>query len=122
MASVALRCGESAGRDRAAVSAAQNASLEGVREIEETRFVTTYSDSQDERFISEDGDDSYAVVGFEVSENQTQELVDRVIDGRLRPLCAGAIADCFVLNPPSAGARAAVTLVDTALSTDWHAR
>jgi putative drug exporter of the RND superfamily len=56
----------------------QNASLEGVREIEETRFVTTYSDSQDERFISEDGDDSYAVVGFEVSENQTQELVDRV--------------------------------------------
>jgi putative drug exporter of the RND superfamily len=56
----------------------QNASLEGVREIEETRFVTTYSDSQDERFISEDGHDSYAVVGFEVSENQTQELVDRV--------------------------------------------
>jgi putative drug exporter of the RND superfamily len=55
-----------------------NASLEGVREIEETRFVTTYSDSQDERFISKDGDDSYAVVGFEVSENQTQDLVDRV--------------------------------------------
>ena len=56
----------------------QHASLEGVREIEETRFVTTYSDSQDDRFISEDGDDSYAVVGFEVSKNQTQELVDRV--------------------------------------------
>ncbi len=56
----------------------QNASLEGVREVEETRFVTTYSDSQDRRFISQDGDDSYAVVGFEVSENQTQEQVDRV--------------------------------------------
>ena len=57
---------------------AQNAALEGVREIEETRFVATYSDAADERFISEDGNDSYAAVGFEVSENQTQELVDRV--------------------------------------------
>src|SRR5918995_5981798 len=56
----------------------QNASLEGVNEVEETRFVATFSDSEDERFISEDGEDSYAVVGFEVSENQTQELVERV--------------------------------------------
>ncbi len=52
--------------------------LSGVREIEEASSVTTYSGTGDERFISEDGEDSYAVVGFDTSEEETQELVETV--------------------------------------------
>ncbi|MGH3087557.1 MAG: MMPL family transporter, partial [Rubrobacteraceae bacterium] len=52
--------------------------LEPLRELEEVRYVTTYSDTRDDRFISEDGEKSYAVVGFNVSIDETQDLVDEV--------------------------------------------
>ena len=52
--------------------------LSGVRDLEEASSVSTYSGTGDERFISEDGEDSYAVVGFDTSEDETQELVDTV--------------------------------------------
>ncbi|MDN5696734.1 MAG: MMPL family transporter [Rubrobacter sp.] len=73
--------------------------LSGVREIEEASSVATYSGSGDERFISEGGEDSYAVVGFDTSEDETQELVDRVrrevresTPGDIQPYVTGAPA------------------------------
>lgn len=56
----------------------QDEALEGVRGMEESSSVTTYASSQDGRLISEDGTDSYALVGFDVSENETQDLVEEV--------------------------------------------
>ncbi|MGF1471598.1 MAG: MMPL family transporter [Rubrobacteraceae bacterium] len=58
--------------------AAEEEALAPLRQMEETRFVTTYADSEDERFVSEDGKKSYAVVGFDVSVDETQGLVDEV--------------------------------------------
>src|SRR5215204_144788 len=56
----------------------QNRALEGVRQLEETRFVTTYADTKDPRFISEDGKDAYAVIAFSVSTDEARNLVDEV--------------------------------------------
>ncbi|CAN5202444.1 hypothetical protein BH24ACT16_BH24ACT16_03320 [soil metagenome] len=56
----------------------QREALEGVRGMEESSSVTTYATSGDERLISEDGTDTYALVGFDVSANETQELVREV--------------------------------------------
>lgn len=52
--------------------------LEPLRDIEEASFVATYESTGDERFISEDGGKSYAVIGFDVSIDETQGLVDEV--------------------------------------------
>ena len=57
---------------------AEDAALEPLREMEETRFVTTYASTEDQRFVSEDGEKTYAVVGFNVSIDETQSLVDEV--------------------------------------------
>ncbi|MDQ4105885.1 MAG: MMPL family transporter, partial [Actinomycetota bacterium] len=52
--------------------------LEDLRDMEEVSFVTTYADTGDPRFISDDGDASYAVVGFDISVDETQSVVDEV--------------------------------------------
>ncbi len=57
---------------------AEDAALEPLRQMEETRFVTTYASTEDQRFVSEDGEKTYAVVGFNVSIDETQSLVDEV--------------------------------------------
>ena len=54
---------------------AEAQALEPLREMEETGFVTTYADTKDPRFVSEDGGKTYAVVGFDVSVDETQGLV-----------------------------------------------
>jgi putative drug exporter of the RND superfamily len=57
---------------------AEDKALEPLREMEEIRSVTTYADTKDQRFLSEDGNETYALVGFNVSLNETQSLVDEV--------------------------------------------
>jgi RND superfamily putative drug exporter len=56
----------------------QDEALEPLREMEEIRSVTTYADTGDKRFLSEDGNKTYALVGFDVSVGKTQSLVDEV--------------------------------------------
>src|SRR3712207_5833398 len=46
--------------------------------MEEIRSVTTYADTRDQRFLSEDDNKTYALVGFNVSADETQSLVDNV--------------------------------------------
>ncbi|BBL78683.1 hypothetical protein RxyAA322_05370 [Rubrobacter xylanophilus] len=57
---------------------AEQAALEPLREMEEVRYVSTYATTRDPRFISEDGEETYAVVAFDVSIDKTQDLVDEV--------------------------------------------
>jgi putative drug exporter of the RND superfamily len=57
---------------------AEDKALEPLREMEEIRSVTTYADTKDQRFLSEDGNETYALVGFNVSVGKTQSLVDEV--------------------------------------------
>jgi RND superfamily putative drug exporter len=52
--------------------------LEALRDWDEVRYVTTYSDTRDPNFISEDGMKSYAVVGFGGSPDDSRGLVDEV--------------------------------------------
>jgi len=61
----------------------QDAALEGLRDMPETEQVTTYSDAEDPRFVSEDGEKSYALVSFNVSVDETEDLVGEV-RGHLR--------------------------------------
>jgi putative drug exporter of the RND superfamily len=56
----------------------QDKALEGVRRMPEVRYVTTYADTQDARFISDDGEKAYAVVAFNVSMDETRNVVDEV--------------------------------------------
>ena len=56
----------------------QRQALRGLQDIPEVSYVTTYSDAKDPRFISGDGEKSYAVVGFNVSADESEELVDDV--------------------------------------------
>jgi putative drug exporter of the RND superfamily len=56
----------------------QELALRGVRELEETRSVTSYADTKDPRFISDDGRDAYAVIAFSTSIDDTRNLVDEV--------------------------------------------
>src|SRR5919112_480062 len=46
--------------------------------MEQIRSVTTYADTKDQRFLSEDGNKTYGLVGFDVSVGETQSLVDEV--------------------------------------------
>jgi RND superfamily putative drug exporter len=57
---------------------AEARALDGVRTIPEVRDVRTYADMQDARFISEDGKKAYALITFNVSIDQTRNLVDEV--------------------------------------------
>jgi RND superfamily putative drug exporter len=56
----------------------QERALAGVREMPEVRYVSTYADTQDPRFISEDGKKAYAVIAFNVSLDETRNVVDEV--------------------------------------------
>jgi RND superfamily putative drug exporter len=57
---------------------AEDEALEPLRSMEEIRSVSTYADTNDQRFLSEDGHKTYALVGFNVSVAETQSLVDEV--------------------------------------------
>ena len=57
---------------------AQERALAGVRELDDVRYVGSYADSNDPRFISEDGKKSYAVVAFDISIDQTRNAVAEV--------------------------------------------
>jgi RND superfamily putative drug exporter len=57
---------------------AEARALEGVREMPEVRHVSTYADTQDARFISEDGRKAYALIAFNVSIDETRNVVDEV--------------------------------------------
>ena len=57
---------------------AEDEALEPLRNMEDIRSVTTYADTKDQRFLSEDGSKTYALVGFDVSVAETQSLVDEV--------------------------------------------
>jgi putative drug exporter of the RND superfamily len=57
---------------------AEDEALESLRNMEEIRSVTTYADTKDQRFLSEDDNKTYALVGFNVPANETQSLVDEV--------------------------------------------
>jgi len=56
----------------------EDRALEDVRGLDEVRFVSTYADTKDERFISRNGEKSYAVVGFNVSVDDTRDIVNEV--------------------------------------------
>ena len=57
---------------------AEARALEGVREMPEVRHVSTYADTQDARFISEDGRKAYALIAFNVSIDEARNVVDEV--------------------------------------------
>jgi putative drug exporter of the RND superfamily len=57
---------------------AEHLALEEVRKLDEVSDVTTYAETEDPLFVSEDGTKSYAVVSFDVSIEETQGLVDEV--------------------------------------------
>jgi putative drug exporter of the RND superfamily len=57
---------------------AEKRALAEVREMPEVRYVTTYTDRWDPRFISKDGKKAYAVIAFSVSIDTTRTLVDEV--------------------------------------------
>jgi putative drug exporter of the RND superfamily len=57
---------------------AEDEALEPLRHIEEIHSVFTYAETKDQRFMSEDGNKTYALVGFNVTVAETQSLVDEV--------------------------------------------
>ena len=57
---------------------AQNRALEEVREMDEVRYVASYANAEDGRFISRDGEKSYAIIAFSVSIDQTRNVVAEV--------------------------------------------
>ena len=75
---------------------AQEEALEGVRRMPEVRDIRTYAGTQDARFISDDGDKAYAVIAFNVSIDETRNIVDevrgKVRSGELDTYVTGAAA------------------------------
>ena len=57
---------------------AERRALEGVRRMDEVRYITTYADTKDPRFVSDSGEDTYAVIAFNVSIDETRNVVDEV--------------------------------------------
>jgi putative drug exporter of the RND superfamily len=57
---------------------AQARALNAVREMPEVRYVRTYADTQEPRFVSEDGKKAYAVIAFSVSIDETRNVVEEV--------------------------------------------
>ncbi|MBA2345016.1 MAG: MMPL family transporter, partial [Rubrobacter sp.] len=74
----------------------ESAALQGLQDMRETEQVTAYSDSEDPRFISEDGKKSYALVSFNVSSEETEDLVaevrNHVRSGSMKTYVTGAPA------------------------------
>jgi len=56
----------------------QELALREVRELDEVRYVASYAGSKEERFISKDGEKSYAVIAFNVSIDETRNVVEEV--------------------------------------------
>ncbi|MGH3106235.1 MAG: MMPL family transporter, partial [Rubrobacteraceae bacterium] len=75
---------------------AQEEALKGVRRMPEVRDIRTYAGTQDARFISDDGDKAYAVIAFNVSIDETRNIVDevrgKVRSGELDTYVTGAAA------------------------------
>src|ERR687893_814172 len=61
-----------------AFRSAEEEALQEVRRMPEVSNVTTYSETRDARFVSEDGRESYAVIAFNVSIDETRNVVDEV--------------------------------------------
>jgi len=57
---------------------AQDTALDEVRELDEVENVIGYSETNDSRFVSEDGGESYALVNFNTAYDDAQDLVDEV--------------------------------------------
>ena len=57
---------------------AQEEALAGVRKLEDVRYVGSYARSRDTRFISKDGKNSYAVIAFDISIDETRNAVEEV--------------------------------------------
>lgn len=57
---------------------AEREALEKLGRIPEVGEITSYQTAQNPLFVSDDGEKSYAVVGFEASESEVVNLVDRV--------------------------------------------
>ena len=57
---------------------AERSVLENVRKMPEVSGVRSYADNQSERFVSETGEESYAVIEFDVSQSETEGLVEEV--------------------------------------------
>jgi RND superfamily putative drug exporter len=57
---------------------AQENALADVRKLDDVRQIISYADSEDPRFISEDGKKSYAVITSDVSIDATRNVVDEV--------------------------------------------
>jgi RND superfamily putative drug exporter len=57
---------------------AQEEALAGARKLDNVRQVVSYADSGDDRFISQDGKKSYAVITSNVSVDATRNVVDEV--------------------------------------------
>ena len=75
---------------------AQEKALRGVRKMDEVRYVASYAGSKDGRFISRDGEKSYAIIAFSVSIDQTRNVVadvrDKVRSEELNTYVTGAPA------------------------------
>jgi RND superfamily putative drug exporter len=75
---------------------AQENALADVRKLDNVREVVSYADSEDPRFISDDGNKSYAVVTSDVSIDETRNVVDdvrsKVRSGKLDTYVTGAPA------------------------------
>src|SRR3712207_2310108 len=57
---------------------AQQEALADVRKMDEVRYVASYANSEDGRFISRDGEKAYAIIAFSVSIDQTRNVVEEV--------------------------------------------
>ncbi len=56
----------------------QERALADVRKMDEVSYVASYAGSENDRFISRDGEKSYAIVAFNVSIDQTRNVVEEV--------------------------------------------
>jgi putative drug exporter of the RND superfamily len=57
---------------------AEDQALEGVRRMPEVRYVSTNAGTGDARFVSTDGEKAYAIIVFNVSIDETRNVVDEV--------------------------------------------
>ncbi len=76
-----LRGRRHASAEREVPEGQQERALEEVRELDEVRYVASYAGSEDGRFISKDGEKSYAVIAFNVSIDETRNVVEEVRAG-----------------------------------------
>jgi len=61
------------------------AALAPVRELDAVTGITGYADTQDGRFISEKGDKAYVLIGLDVDEDRSIDLVDPVREALATP-------------------------------------